>query len=84
MITASHQTFSRQNKHLSGQIKFGQTNSLYVVNGNFIEFAKNNKCQDNFRSLPYALSKSANSTIYHTSLGFIDLICASFVQHKAM
>ena len=27
-------------KHLSGQIKFGQQNLLYILNGNFIEFAK--------------------------------------------
>ena len=55
MITASHQTFSRQNQHLSGQIKFGQTNSLYVINGNFIEFAKNNECSNNIWSLLLAL-----------------------------
>ena len=67
MITASHQTFSSQKKHLSGQIKFGQTNSLYVINGNFIEYAKNNECSHNFQSLSYTLSKSANSTISYIS-----------------
>ena len=36
---------------LFSQIKFGQTNLLYAINGNFIEFAKNNECPDNFRSL---------------------------------
>ena len=36
MITASHQTFSGQIKH---QIKFGQTNLLYVINGEVNEFA---------------------------------------------
>ena len=51
MIMASHQTFSDQNKHLSGQIKFGHTNLLYNINGNFIEFAKDNKRLDNFQSL---------------------------------
>ena len=35
----SHQTFSGQIKHMSGQIKFGQTNFLYIINGNFMEFA---------------------------------------------
>ena len=29
MITASHQTFSSQIKHLSGQTKFGHTNLQY-------------------------------------------------------
>ena len=36
-IAASHQTFSSQIKHKSGQIKFGQTNFLDIANGNFME-----------------------------------------------
>ena len=44
MITTSHQTFS-------SQVKFGQTNLLYNVNRNFIEFAKNNECPGNFQPL---------------------------------
>ena len=48
MIMASHKTFSSQNKHMPGQIKFGQTNLLYIINGNFIEFVENNKCPDKF------------------------------------
>ena len=55
MITASHQTFSGQIKHLSSQTKYGQTNSLYIINGNFIEFAKDNKRPDNYQSLSKAL-----------------------------
>ena len=51
MIMASHQTFSGQVKHLSGQITFGQTNFLYIINGNFAEFAKENECPDNFQCL---------------------------------
>ena len=51
MIMASHQTFSGQIKHMSSQIKFGQTNYLYIINGNFTEFAKENECPDNFHSL---------------------------------
>ena len=51
MIIASHQTFSGQIKHLSGQIKFGKTNFLYIINGNFMEFAEENECPDNFQSL---------------------------------
>ena len=47
MITASHQTFSGQIKHLSNQTKFGQTNlATIAINENFIEVAK--KCLDNF------------------------------------
>ena len=38
MITASHQTFSGQLKHLTGQNKFGQSNILYIINGNVIKF----------------------------------------------
>ena len=41
-------TFSGQIDHLSGQIKFGQTNLLaiasYNINGKFIEFAKETEC----------------------------------------
>ena len=43
----SHQTFSGQTKRLSGQIKFDQTNLLYIINGGVIKFAKDNKCLDN-------------------------------------
>ena len=50
MIMASHQTFSSQIKHMSGQIKFGPTNFLYIINQNFMEFAKENKCLDNFQA----------------------------------
>ena len=48
MITASHQTFSDQIKHLFGQIEFAQTNLLYIINGEVIKLAKDNKCPDNF------------------------------------
>ena len=44
MIMASHRTFSSQNKHMSSQIKFSQTNLLYIINGNFIGFVENNEC----------------------------------------
>ena len=55
MIMASHQTFSGQSKHTSGQIKFSQTNFLYIINGNCMEFAKENEFPDNFQSLSQAL-----------------------------
>ena len=45
------QDISGQNKHLSIQIKFGQTNLPYIINGNFIEFVENNECLDKFLSL---------------------------------
>ena len=51
MIMASHRAFSGQIDHLSGQIKFGQTNLLYIINGEVIEFTKENDCPDNFQSL---------------------------------
>ena len=38
MITASHQTFSNQFKHLTGQAKFGHSNILYIIKGKVIEF----------------------------------------------
>ena len=44
---ASHRTFSDQNKHMSSQINFVQTNLLYIINGNFIEFVERNECPDN-------------------------------------
>ena len=49
MIIVSHHTFSDQIKHLSGQIKSGQTNFLYIINGKFMEFAKENEGPDNFQ-----------------------------------
>ena len=51
MIGASHRTFSGQNKHMSGQIKFGWTNLLYIINGNFIEFVEKNGSPDKVGSL---------------------------------
>ena len=53
MIMASHQPFSGQIKHLSDQIKFGQTNLLYSVNVEVIEFARDNECLDNFQYLMF-------------------------------
>ena len=38
MIMASHQTFSGQLKHLTGQTKFDQSNILYIINGKVIKF----------------------------------------------
>ena len=38
MIMASHQTFSGQLKHLTGQTKFGQSNFLHIINGKVIKF----------------------------------------------
>ena len=51
IIMASHRTFSGQNKQMCVQIKFGQTNLLYIINGNFIEFVEINECLDKFWSL---------------------------------
>ena len=45
MITTSYQIFFSQTKHLSGQITFGRTNLLHIINGDVIWFAKDN---DNF------------------------------------
>ena len=42
---------SSQIKHIYSQIKFGQTNFLYIINGNFMEFAKENECPDKYKSL---------------------------------
>ena len=47
MIMAYHQTLSDQINHMSSHIKFGQTNFLHIINGKFIEFAKN-ECPYNF------------------------------------
>ena len=55
MIITSHQTFSGQIKYVSGQIKFGQTNFLYIINGNFVEFPKENECPDNCQPISQAL-----------------------------
>ena len=48
MIMVSYRTFSGQIDHLSGHIKFGQTNLLYTINGKFTKFAKEYECPDNF------------------------------------
>ena len=51
MIMASNQIFSGQIKRISGQIKFGLINFLYIINANFMEIAKENERPDNFQSL---------------------------------
>ena len=38
MIIASHQIFSGQLWHLTDQIKFDQTNLLYIINGEVCKF----------------------------------------------
>ena len=38
MMIASHQTFYSQFKHLTVQTKFDQTDLLYIINGQVIEF----------------------------------------------
>ena len=46
MIITSQQTFPAKIKHLSNQIKFGQTNLPYlpyIINREVIEFAKDNE-----------------------------------------
>ena len=48
---ASHQIFYGQIKHMSGYIKLGLTNLLWIMNGYFMEFAKENDCPDNFHYL---------------------------------
>ena len=55
-IMASHRTFSSQTKHMSGQIKVGQTNLLFNINENFIEFVKNNECPEKFWSFHIVLN----------------------------
>ena len=55
IIMTSHRTSSGQNKYMSGQFNFGQTNLLYITNGNVIEFVKNNECLNNFWSLSYTM-----------------------------
>ena len=51
MIMASHRTCSGQNKHMSGQIKFGQTIFTVHYQWKFNEFVDNNECLDKFLSL---------------------------------
>ena len=51
MIMTSHQIFSGQIKHMSGQTKFGHTNFLYIINGICMELAKENECWDNSQFL---------------------------------
>ena len=45
---ASYRTVFDQIDHLFSQIKFGLTNLLYIINGKFTEFTKENECPDNF------------------------------------
>ena len=59
---ASHQTFSNQIKHLSSQIKFGQANLLYIINGEVIEFAKD-------KSMSRQVSVLIISTVLTTETG---------------
>ena len=52
-----------QNKDLPGQMKFGWTNFLYIINGNFIEFVKNNELYPSFKNFGVILLEIMN---YHT------------------
>ena len=51
VIMASHQTFSGQVKHLSDQTEFGQTNLLYIINGEIVEFTKEKQMSGQFSAL---------------------------------
>ena len=48
MIMASHQIFPAKLSVCPAKSNFGQTNFLYIINGHFMEFAKENECPDNF------------------------------------
>ena len=49
---ASHQTFSRQINISKCPVKANLARHLlYIINGNFMEFVKENECPDNFQSL---------------------------------
>ena len=75
MIMASHQTFSNQIKHLSSQIKFGQANLLYIINGEVIEFAKD-------KSMSRQVSVLIISTVLITETGLYSE--KGFIPEKIM
>ena len=70
MITASHQTFSGQIEHLSGHTEFGQTNLLYIINREAIEFTKENQMSGQFSVL-----------ITTTVIGFMLIISVQSTCH---
>ena len=51
MIMASHQIFSDQLWHLTDQIKFDQTNLLYIINGKVHKFTIGNHISGQFSTL---------------------------------
>ena len=48
---ASHQTFSGQLWHLTDQIKFDQTNLLYIINGEVYKFTIGKQMSGQFSTL---------------------------------
>ena len=63
MKVASYQTFHGKIKHMPNEIKFGQTNFVYIINGNFMEFAKENECLDKYQSLIIIISTDILRTL---------------------
>ena len=69
MIMASHQTFSGQFKHLTGQTKFGQSDFLYIINGKVIEFL-----------IEKPVSKQFSTLIINTALIMTHLVCVYSIR----
>ena len=61
---ASHQTFSGQLWHLTGQTKFDQTNLLYIINGEVNEFTIGKQMSGQFLILIISTEISVLDVLY--------------------
>ena len=63
---ASHQTFSDQLWHLTGQTKFDQTNLLYIINGEDFEFAIGKQMSRQFSTLIISTDSHSYTQSFYT------------------
>ena len=78
MIMASHQTFSGQLKHLTGQTKFGQSNILYIINGKVIKFLIEKSMSGQFSIL---IISTVICTYFNTYLQLLCIIMIIVIGH---
>ena len=64
MITASHQTFSGQLRHLTDQAKFDQTHLLCIINGEVNKFTIGKQMSGQFSTLIISTAIMALESIF--------------------
>ena len=75
MIMASHQTFSGQLWHLTGQTKFDQTSLLYIINGEVNESIIGKQMSGQFLILIISTDIEHLSVLDDTHKCLVPVIC---------